>query len=96
MNATVSSGFKAVVDTLVKQRQDYLAGLKPESSMLNITYRGKKLLCVYMRHTATTITVKTTKETVDHLWNNGTLCLSGPFTDVNIKFPLNEVQIANG
>ena len=92
----VSSGFKVIVDTLVQQRQDYLAGLQSESSMVKITYKDKTLLCVYMRHTQTTVTVKTSKETVDHLWNNGPLCLSGPYTDLNVKFKLSEVHITKG
>jgi hypothetical protein len=43
-----------------------------------------------------TVSVQTTKEIIDHLFNNGTLCLSGPFTEVIVKFKLNEIQIANG
>jgi len=86
----------ALVGNLVQRRQDYLASLKSGSSMVTLTHKGKKLLCVYLRHTAETITVRTTKETIDHLFNNGTLCLSGPLTDLDVKFPLNETQVANG
>ena len=96
MNGTISPEFKALVGDLVQRRQDYLAGLKSGSSMVKITYQGKQLTCVYMRHTRETITARTTKEIVDHLWNNGTLCLFGPFTELDVKFKLNEVQIANG
>lgn len=95
MNGTVSPEFKTLVGDLVKRRQDYLAGLK-SGSIIKITYQSKELLCVYMRHTIETITVQTSKEIVDHLWNNGTLCLSGPFTVLDVKFKLNEVQIADG
>ena len=96
MNGTVSPEFKAIVGQFVQRRQDYLAGLKSGSSMVKITYQGKQLTCVYMRHTMETVSVQTTKEIIDHLFNNGTLCLSGPFTEVIVKFKLNEVQIANG
>lgn len=96
MTSQVDSGFKAVVDKLVQQRQDFLASLKSGSSMLKLTYQGKTLLCVYMRHTDTTVTVMTTKEIVAHLWGNATLCLSGTFEEADVKFPLNEVQLANG
>lgn len=92
----VSQGFKTVIDQLVQRRQDYLASLKTGQSIVKITYRGKQLTCVYVRHTQDTVTVQTSKEIIDHLFNNGTLCLSGPFTDMNVKFKLNEVQIANG
>ena len=96
MNGTVSPEFAKTVGMLVQRRQDYLAGLKSGSSMVKITYQGKQLTCVYMRHTMETVSVQTTKEIIDHLFNNGTFCLSGPFTEVIVKFKLNEVQIANG
>jgi protein-tyrosine phosphatase len=63
--------------------------------MIKVTYRGKELLCVYVRHTLEKISVRTTRETVNHLWNNGPQCLNGPFTDVVVWFPLNQVQVIN-
>ena len=96
MSNAVSPEFKQLVGNIVQQRQDFLASLKSGSSMLKLTYKGKTLLCVYMRHTATTVTVMTTKEIVAHLWGNATLCLSGTFEETNVKFPLEEVQLANG
>lgn len=92
----ITPGFEAIVGELVQRRQNYLASLKTGQSMVKITYHGKQLTCVYMRHTQDTVTVQTSKEIIDHLFNNGTLCLSGSFTDMNVKFKLNEVQIANG
>ena len=92
----ISPEFKAIVGQFAQRRQDYLSSLKPGQSMVKLTYRGKQLLCVYMRHTDETVTVQTSKEIIDHLFNNGTLCLSGPFTEMNVKFKLSEVQIANG
>jgi len=96
MNGTVSPEFAKTVGMFVQRRQDYLASLKSGSSVVKITYKGKQLTCVYMRHTVETVSVQTTKEVIDHLFNNGTLCLSGPFTEVIVKFKLNEVQITNG
>ena len=92
----VSPEFVKTPGGFVQRRQDYLARLKSGSSMLKITYQGKQLTCVYLRHDQDTVTVQTTKEIIDQLFNNGTLCLSGPFTDTAVKFKLNEVQIANG
>lgn len=93
---TVSPEFKALIGQFVQRRQNCLSGLKSGSSMLKITYQGKQLTCVYLRHTKDTVTVQATKEIVDHLFNNGTLRLSGPFTDMPVNFKLNEVRIANG
>jgi hypothetical protein len=95
MSCTVSPEFKQLVDNIAQRRQVYLATLGSGSSMLKLTYKGKTLLCVYMRHTTSTITVKTTKEIVAHLWGNATFCWSGPFTEANVKFPLEEVELTS-
>lgn len=90
----VDAGFADLISGLVSQRNEFLGQLEPGKSVIGITFtNSKKLTCVYKTHDDKSITVGSTKETIDHLLHSKDLNISGPFTCQDFTFPLTHVSV---
>ncbi len=95
----ISQDLQTFITGLADQRNAALAQLKPGNSMLTLTVRksGIKLICIYKKHDKATITIQSSKQTLDHLFRGKNLVLSGSFSEQeDMTFNLVDVEIKNG
>ena len=96
----ISGDAKAVIDQIVKERRDNsLNHCVAGQTVLSIKLRdGKRLYCVYKAHDRTSITVISSKQTLDWLFRGQNLTLfgGGELTDEEVTFNFADVEIGHG
>ena len=94
----LDSGFKNAIDGFVARRTAWLDQLT-SGQVLHITVRksGKSLYCIYKRHNQSSITIESTKETLDWLFRDKNLVLfGGSQTPEEMSFKLMDIKITEG
>ena len=84
---------------IVNRRIAWLQSLRPGKSVVRITVRktGTILYGIYKSHSDSTITIESTRSTIDHLFRGGILVLSQmDLRSEDMTFNFLDIQMENG